>query len=87
MLREANVPVFTSPSRAAKSLGESILRYHQRRRKFLGRERRISSWVRSQRRPTAVAARRPDDDDGARRQDFSFSLGNHSPHGRFNPGA
>ena len=34
MLREANVPVFNSPSRAAKSLA-SYFRYHQRRRKFL----------------------------------------------------
>ncbi len=34
MLREAHAPVFTSPSRAAKSLA-SLLGYHQRRRKFL----------------------------------------------------
>ena len=37
MLREAHVPVFTSPSRAAKSLA-SLFRYHQRRRKFLDAE-------------------------------------------------
>ena len=34
MLREAHVPVFTSPSRAAKSLAD-LFRYHQRRHKFL----------------------------------------------------
>ena len=34
MLREAHVPVFNSPSRAAKSLA-SLFGYHQRRRKFL----------------------------------------------------
>ena len=34
MLREAHVPVFNSPSRAAKSLA-SYFRYHQRRRKFM----------------------------------------------------
>ncbi len=33
-LREANIPVFTSPSRAAKSLAD-LFRYHQLRRKFL----------------------------------------------------
>lgn len=37
MLREAHVPVFTSPSRAAKSLAD-LFRYHQRRRKFLDSE-------------------------------------------------
>lgn len=38
MLREARVPVFTSPSRAAKSLTD-LFRYHQRRRKFLKSEK------------------------------------------------
>ena len=37
MLRESHVPVFTSPSRAAKSLAD-LFRYHQRRRKFLNSE-------------------------------------------------
>ena len=37
MLRDAHVPVFTSPSRAAKSLA-ALFRYHQRRRKFLDAE-------------------------------------------------
>ncbi len=37
MLREANVPVFTSPSRAAKSLAD-LFRFHQRRQKFLDSE-------------------------------------------------
>ena len=37
MLREAHVPVFTSPSRAAKSLAD-LFRYHRRRRKFLHSE-------------------------------------------------
>ena len=34
ILRDAHLPVFTSPSRAAKSLA-SFFRYHQRRQKFL----------------------------------------------------
>ena len=34
ILRDAHVPVFTSPNRAAKSLS-NFLRYHQRRQKFL----------------------------------------------------
>lgn len=37
MLREANIPVFTSPSRAAKSLAD-LFRYNQRRQKFLDSE-------------------------------------------------
>ena len=37
MLREAHVPVFTSPSSAAKSLAD-LFRYHRRRRKSLNSE-------------------------------------------------
>ena len=70
-LREANVPVFTSPSRAAKSLAD-LFRCHQRRQKFLDSET-VSSPHHCQ--TSAVPPLRPNHAYGARRQEAAVQLG------------